>query len=216
MLAAAAYGTPMARESSGERSGPTESPADLHAHAIENLRFIRKTMESAGSFTAVSGLGQVLIGASAIVAAVIASRDRVAAHWLGVWLIEGTLALLVGAWFIRGKAKVTGLALNSGVSRKFLICFAPPLLAGALLTGVLYGAGEIRLLPGTWLLMFGVAVVTGGAQSVRIVPFMGAAFMLLGAAALVAPARFGDFFMAAGFGGLLIGFGAVIARRHGG
>ncbi len=97
-----------------------------------------------------------------------------------------------------------------------MICFAPPLLAGAILTPVLYRAGAASLLPGAWLLLFGAAVVTGGALSVRIVPFMGAAFMLLGAAALLAPAAAGDLFMALGFGLLLIVFGAIIARKHGG
>jgi hypothetical protein len=40
--------------------------------------------------------------------------------------------------------------------------------------------------------------------------------MALGAAALAAPAGWGDAFLAAGFGGLQIGFGVYIARRHGG
>lgn len=50
----------------------------------------------------------------------------------------------------------------------------------------------------------------------RPVQLMGAGFMALGALAFVAPAAWGDWFMAAGFGGLQIGFGLVIARRHGG
>ena len=40
--------------------------------------------------------------------------------------------------------------------------------------------------------------------------------MVLGTAAFVVPATLGNTFMAAGFGGLHIGFGLIIARRYGG
>lgn len=213
LVPGADYGSSMVFEPADEVESP---PLELHDHAFENLRFIRRTMETAGSFTAVSGIGQILIGITALIAAWIASRHRVPAHWLEVWLIEAGLAVLIGFWFIRRKARATGLSLTSAISRKFLICFSPPLVAGAILTGVLAGSGQMRLLPGVWLLLFGAAVVTGGAMSVRIVPLMGMAFMALGAAALLAPAQLGDLFLAAGFGGLLMGFGAAIAWRYGG
>lgn len=200
----------------GAASRRDPGPADIHTHAMENLRFIRETMESAGSFTAVSGAAQVVIGATALAAAAVAAGRESPASWLAVWMVEAGVAGIIGAWGILRKARATGVSLSAGPARKFVICFAPPLLAGAILTPVLYRAGAASLLPGAWLLLFGAAVVTGGALSVRIVPFMGAAFMLLGAAALLAPAAAGDLFMALGFGLLLIVFGTVIARKHGG
>jgi hypothetical protein len=90
------------------------------------------------------------------------------------------------------------------------------MIAGAVLTGVLYGRDLFQLMPGIWLLTYGVAVVTGGAYSVRVVPIMGVAFMALGTAALFAPLELANWFMAAGFGVLQIVFGVIIARRHGG
>jgi hypothetical protein len=204
---------------------PERAPAELHeihSHALESLRFIRRTMENTGSFTAVSGAGQILIGVTALVAAGIAGLQRSEAAWLAVWLIEAAVAALIGSTAIVRKARATGVSLVSGASRKFLICFAPPLAAGALLTPVVFARGAAASLPGVWLLLFGVAVVTGGALSVKIVPFMGVAFMVLGALSLYAPAPWndlyvaGDALMALGFGGLLIGFGIVIARRYGG
>lgn len=191
-------------------------PRDLHAHAMDNLRFIRETMENAGSFTAVSGWGQVAIGLTALAAAVIASRQATAGAWLATWIVEAGVALGVGSFWIVRKARRTALSFNSAPGRKAAICFAPPLVCGALLTPALYNSGGRALLPGTWLLLFGVAVVTGGAMSVKIVPLMGFVVMAIGAAALFTPPAWGDAFMAAGFGLVLIGFGVVIARRHGG
>jgi hypothetical protein len=114
------------------------------------------------------------------------------------------------------KARQARIGLMSRPGRRFVLGLVPPLAAGALLTYALFVAGERALLPGLWLLLYGTAVVTGGAFSVRIVPVMGLGFMALGALALFAPAGWGDGFLAAGFGGLNLLFGLYIARRHGG
>jgi hypothetical protein len=90
------------------------------------------------------------------------------------------------------------------------------MLTGAVLTQVLFRVGLPGLLPGVWLLLYGTAVVSGGAASVRVVPAMGACFMAAGALALYLPAASGDVLLAAGFGGLHIVFGALIAVKYGG
>ena len=162
------------------------APQPLHDRALDNLRYIRQTMERAGEFTAVPGWGQVAIGVTALGASALAAAQPTRLAWLLVWLGEGVLAVL------------------------------PPFAAGGLLTAALYFGGLARAIPGTWLLCFGTGVVTGGAFSVRIVPVMGLAFMALGTVALFAPVSWADALLAAGFGGLYIVFGTLIARRHGG
>jgi len=193
----------------------TPDPAPLHQRAADDLSFIRATMARAAPLTAVPGWGGVWMGGTAFVAAWAASRQSLPAEWLAVWLAEAVLALgLGGIAFVRKAQRMAspGLAL---AGKQFAGNFVPPILAGALLTPVFYRAGLSEYLPGLWLLLYGTAVATAGAFSIRVVPVMGACFMGVGAMALLLPA-WGDPLMAVGFGGLHVGFGLLIARRHGG
>ena len=183
---------------------------------MDNLRFIRETMEGAARFTDVSGLGAVAAGVSALVTAWIASRQPGLPRWLAAWLVDAVVAVLLLAGSSVWKARRTRVDLFTGPFRRFVLALFPPLFAGGVLSVVLIAGGMTGALPGLWLLLYGTGVVTGGAFSVRIVPVMGIAFMALGTVALVSPVAWGNAFMAAGFGGLHILFGILIARRHGG
>lgn len=187
----------------------------LEGAAADDLRFIRQTMERSAAFTAVPGWGMVAVGATALLAAWLAPRHSFEFRWLEIWLTEAVLAVSVAIVAIQNKAARSGLPWTSGPARKVALSFAPPVAAAAILTVTLVDAHLVRLLPGTWLLLYGVAVIAGGTFSVSIVPIMGAAFMVLGASAFFV-AGLGNWFMAAGFGGLHILFGIWIARRHGG
>ena len=172
-------------------------------------------MERSAAFTAVPGWGQVAIGFTALAAAWLAARQISPANWLSVWLGDAVLAVSISLVAMQRKAQRAGAALTSGPGLKFARTFLPPIVAAALLTAALYNAGLVRLLPGTWLLLYGTGVLTGSAFSVKIVPVMGVSFMVTGAAALLLP-TWGNAFMALGFGGLHILFGWLIARRYGG
>lgn len=193
-----------------------EEPPALQAHAIADLRFIRRTMEEAGAFTAVPGWGMAALGVTALLAAAVAARQPTPSRWLAVWVGEAAVALAIAAWSMVRKARRAHVPLFSGPARRFALSFAPPLLAGAALTAALVQGGHDAVVPGMWLLLYGTAVATGGAFSIRIVPVMGLVFMLAGAAALLAPASATDAILAASFGGVHVVFGAIIARRYGG
>ena len=200
--------------------GPLRSaqrePIPIDARAADNIQYIRETMARAAEFTAVPGWGGVAMGITALAAAFVASRQVTPRAWLAVWLVEAFVAVAIAAPTAATKAHRANSPLFSGPGRKFALSFAPPIVVGALLTLALFQVGLFSVLPGAWLLLYGTAIVTGGAFSVRVVPVMGLCLMLLGAGALFAPAAWGDGFMAAGFGIVQIGFGLWIARHYGG
>lgn len=198
------------------RQQPSEPAEPLHARAMDNLAFIRDTMESAGAFTAVSGRGMVVMGFTALAAAAVAAQQPTPQRWLYTWVAAAILAPLIQLWGVLRKVRASRLPLLRGSARKFLLSFLPPMLAGALLTVVFYRADLVPMLPALWLLLYGAAVVAAGAFSVQIVPVLGTAFMVAGAIAFFAPESWNNAIMAGAFGGLHIAFGIPIARRYGG
>jgi hypothetical protein len=210
------------------RTPPDDEPPALHDRALQDLSFIRRTMEGAASFTDVPGWGLVGVGATALVAAPVAFRQPSAERWLAVWMLAAVVGASIGAltMFRKMRRRVgDGRSLLLSVpARKFLFGFWPGLLAGALLTFALIdpftpGIDEAlvrRVFPGLWLLLYGMGITTAGAFSIRAVPLMGFGFIALGALALFVPAAPGDVMMALGFGVLQVVFGVRIARRYGG
>jgi hypothetical protein len=191
-------------------------PPALHDRAMDNLRYIRETMERATSFTGISGRGEIAIGVTALLASVLAAQQTTFNLWLAIWLAEGLISVLIAGWSMDRKARAIQMPLVSGPGRKAVFSLFPPIIAGGLLTIVLVRAGLTSAIPGVWLLLYGTGVITGGMFSVRAVPAMGLCFMALGALALFSPPSFANWFMAAGFGGLHLVFGAIIVRKYGG
>jgi len=173
-------------------------------------------MQRSTAFTAVPGWGFCAMGVSALVASFIAMRQGSTEGWLAVWLGEALVAVTIALVTMHRKASRLGTELLSISGRRLFTGLLPALLAGGVLTVALMWAHEPHQIPGVWLLLYGVAVMQAGAFSVRTVPMMGAAFVVLGAIALPLPWFWANVTLAAGFGLLHIVFGILIARRHGG
>jgi len=192
-------------------------PEPIQAHALENLRFIREAMSRASEFTAVPGWGGIIMGVSALVTAPIAGPPDDTFRWALIWMADAVIAATIALVAIAIKSKRSGTPLSKAApALRFALAFLPPLVAGIVLTPVFAMTGLVARLPGCWLLLYGTAVATGGAFSVRVVPLMGICFMALGVVAFAAPAAWGHWLMALGFGGLHIVFGTIIARSYGG
>jgi len=217
----------MTRQDRPLRLEPPTPPPALSDRAADNLRFIRETMEAAGTFTAVSGAGIQLTGVVALVATLIAGSQLESPRWLFTWMTAAPIAFAASAILTVKKTRESRAAFTSALARKLALAFFPSLVAGAVLTAVALRAGWYAALPGMWLMMYGAAVMAGGALSVPIIPVMGALFMGFGAIALAVPLVFAAWpaemrgvlinaIMAAGFGGLHVLFGYAISRRYGG
>jgi len=178
--------------------------------------FIRSAMERSSTFTAIPGIGGVVVGLIGLVAAGVSARQTTADGWLGTWLAAAALAVIVELVAMARKANRAGLTLTGPQSRRFALGMAAPLVAGAAITYQLWTVGSFTVMAPAWLLLYGAGVVTGGMFSVPVIRVMGVCFMSVGLASTVTPPGWGNAWLAAGFGGLHIGFGAYIARNHGG
>ena len=191
---------------------PTEE--DQQQQAKETLAYIRRTMESASSFTAVSGWGLVAVGGVGLLAAGLAWSGGSPAD-LRVWLPAALVSISAATVANGAKARRLRAPVWSGAVRKTVWVMTPVLAAGALLTFALAREQVMHLLPGTWLALYGAGVSAGGVFSVRAIRGMGIAFLVLGAGALLWPSQ-GLLFLAMGFGGLHVAVGLDIVWRHGG
>ena len=194
----------------------SHEPPSLHGRAMDNLQFIRETMERSTHFTAVPGYGGIFMGLTAICAAFIANGQAYIRDWLLVWFIEAILAFAIGLFAMWQKSKIANIPLNSAPAKKFAMSFLPSLICAGVITLGLWRFGHFEVMIPVWIMLYGAAVVTGGSFSVRVVPVMGWFFIALGAIDFFLPAGFGNAMMAITFGFLHVIFGAIIARRFGG
>jgi hypothetical protein len=194
----------------GTMSRMSEAPLPMREHALDNIRFIRDAMERAGSFTSIPGWGGVGVGVTAIGAAIIAQQflGRSLRMWLATWLAEAIVAAAIGFGTMAIKARRSEAPFMSGAAKRFFISYFAPLVAGAV---VAYAA-----IPSVWLLLYGAAFVSSGAFSIKVIPVMGVAFMLLGGLAALLPLGASNILLGIAFGGLHILFGFIIARSYGG
>jgi len=190
-------------------------PVGIGDHAVDNLRYIRDAMERAGSFTSIPGWGGFAIGCTAVITSLIASR-LVDLRWLEAWLADAVLAAVIALVTMSIKASRAGVTLMTPAARRFFVSYFAPIAAAAVITLMLLRAQWYEAMPAVWMLSYGASFISSGAYSIRVVPQMGICFMLLGIAAALVPFPTSNALLGAGFGGLHIAFGLIIARNYGG
>ena len=193
----------------------SSAPVAIDSHALGTLNYIRSSIEAAGAF-AVPGTAGVAMGAVGLAATGLACVPALSGHWIGIWLSASILASGLGVVLIARHRAGHGLTLYRGPARRFVLCLCPALLAGGVLTAVLWQSGESRLLPGMWLLLYGSVVLSAtlltAPAMMRLIGIMGALFVLWGAVAFELPLRWHNFVLGAGFGVLHLAFGLLIGR----
>ena len=173
-------------------------------------------MERSATFTAVPGAGGVGMGVIGLLAAAIGSTQPAGDRWLATWLIAAAVAAIVGLAAMSHKARKAGVALTGTNARRFALGMAAPFVAGAAITYELWTVRNFTVMAPSWLLLYGVGLLTGGMFSVRVVRIIGLCFIAAGLAAILTPHEWGNSWLAIGFGGLQVAFGIYIARNHGG
>jgi hypothetical protein len=197
-------------------TAPGRTSEALNERAIASLEYIRTTIERSSAFTAVPGWGGVAMGTVGLIAAAAASRAPRGWPWLTVWLSAALIAVPIGVVAMRLKAARHQVPLWSASGRRFAQGFAPAIVVAAVLTLSLARADSFEMLPAVWLLLYGAAVLAGSIASIPLLVWIGGGFVLLGSGAAFTDGAWGDAWLAAGFGGLHVIFGAIVARKHGG
>jgi len=196
-----------------------QGPIPIESRALGTLAFIRTSIETSGSM-AVPGMAGITMGAIGVIATIVASAPGTAPYWLQIWLVAAVIALALGGAMMAREAAQSGHARYLGPVRKFLLCLCPALVAGAVLTLVLWNAGTTNFIPGVWLLLYGCAVLSAStvtiARTMKLICIMGALFMLLGLCAFISPPGMHTLILGLGFGALHSTFGILIGRvSHG-
>jgi hypothetical protein len=201
---------------SPHRRIPPTRPTPIDAGAVENLRYIRNTIEAAGTFTTVPGKGCIAMGVTALAASALESVPALASNWLHIWVAAAIMACAVAMFFMEEKAKAQGLSLRRAVARRFFMTLVPAFVAGGVLTAALADEVGRNSITGIWLLLYGSGLAACGVFAIPAVLAAGLAFMALGTVALGLPAAWSPAILGLGFGGLHIALGIVILRDHGG
>ncbi len=193
----------------------SEAPAAIESRALGTLDYIRASIESSSSLD-VPGMAGIVMGSIGVLAAIVVSLPRWAPHWLAIWLAAAAVAFVLGGTLVARQITSRGRTRYLGPARKFLLCLCPSLVAGAVLTAVFATSGMTGFIPGTWLLLYGCAVLSAStvtaAGIARLICIMGTLFIALGSMAFALPATAHTAMLGLGFGVLHILFGILIGR----
>jgi len=187
--------------------------------AEENLRVIRALMERSTKYSTFSGLSGIVAGLASISGCVItrslgSDPGAFPVAFLALW--STVIVIAVGSDFLlmKRRAARVGKHVLSRLGKQMVIASTPGLGSGAILTLFFLQHKMLADIYPIWMLAYGIAVSATGLFSQREVSYLGAAFLVAGAAALFVPS-FGLVMMAITFGGFHIFYGIAMSRKEG-
>lgn len=190
---------------------PSAKTVNLDVHAVATLRYIRASMDAAAR-VAIPGSAGIFMGLVGCAAAALSLSPPLREHWHWVWLSAAPIAAGVGAMLLARPTGLQSFAASGTAGRKLALCLLPSLFAAAAMTLVLWSGDRMSSIPGTWLLLYGCALISASVATTALVAWMGVAFVGLGMAALFAPFAIQMMLLGLGFGGLHIFFGILLRR----
>jgi hypothetical protein len=194
---------------------PPAKVVNLDTHAIATLRYMRASMNAAAN-VAIPGSAGIAMGVIGLATAALSFVPQLKAHWFVLWLAAAPMAATAGGLLLARSASAASFMATGTPGRKLVLGLFPSLFAGAVMTAVLWSADRTGAIPGTWLLLYGCALISASVSTTAIVAWMGVCFAGLGVAALIAPFELQIPLLGVGFGGLHILFGILIGRgAHG-
>lgn len=185
---------------------------EMDTHAQATLHYIRSSMDAA-ALVATPGSAGIAIGLAGVTAALLAAGPG-RAHWVAIWITAAPIATLMGATVMARQQRLQRRTLFGASVRRFVLCLAPALLVGAILTAADLYDGNVRVMAGTWLLLYGCALMAASATTIRLIGWLGGLFVLLGGVALLLPVSTHNLILGIGFGGLHLLFGAYVVGRE--
>jgi hypothetical protein len=191
---------------------PTSSPVLIDSHAIATLRYIRASMDAAAT-VAVPGSAGLAVGSIGVLATALALSPALHTWWLLVWLVAAPVAATAGGLLLSRQFALRGFTWLGAPVRKVALCLLPGLFAGGVLTVVEWKAQQLHAIPGTWLLLYGCALVCTSAMTSKLVGVLGGLFGALALVAFWVPDSMEIVVLGLGFGGLHLGFGVLTRRR---
>jgi hypothetical protein len=197
------------------RALPGNNPVQIDNHAAATLQYIRASMESASSL-ALPGSAGIAMGLVGLLAALFSSAPSLHHLWLPIWMVAALMATVLGGSLVLRPSELHELPLIGAPITKFALCLLPSIFGGAVMTAVDWTYGNLHAIPGTWLLLYGCALVAASVATTRTIGLMGASFIALGLIAFALPDDLQMLALGVGFGGLHILFGFLIGRMgHG-
>jgi hypothetical protein len=176
--------------------------------AEQTLSLIRTLMERSACYTNLSGHA----GIAASVATFVGCALRTWYHtpFLSTWI--GVLMAAAGAsiYFTGALARANGEPVWSRQARTVVIAFTPALAAGLVLTAVLVRVGQSLLLPGVWMLLWGVGALAMSLFTPRTFSLLGVSFMTAGTLTLFLQPVDDVLSMGLTFGAIHLAYGTLL------
>ena len=176
--------------------------------AEQTLSVIRTLMERGTRYTNVSGNAGVAAGLLTLFGCAL----RVWAHtpfmntWMGVLIAAGGATV----YFTADMARANGEPLWTRQAKTVVLALMPAFVSALVLTVVLDRVGQQALLPGVWMLLWGVGSLSMGFFTPRIMWILGLTFMGVGTATLLLPPVADAWSMGLTFGAIHLIYGSAL------